>query len=219
MLQLWVRREATASRATAHLQRRFNKPFNVKSSMNLVQCVCIWSMVHTSNTSKSSERADVKQLRTLFGACETNSLGAFGTLRGVGPMACMGEVHSCPLAQSSAKMPQPRSVSRASGAVECGCRLTTRLLIQTLLMKRSRFSDHTLLRVGSGRLSCQIERHVASGHAEHPTWCDARTRARGIAGRHEKRESRRDDIDPLAAVDYGYLELDGTEDDDEDDEF
>ena len=38
---------------------------------------------------------------------------------------------------------------------------------------------------------------------------------RGIAGRHERRESGRDDEDPLDAMDYGYLRLDGTEDDDD----
>ena len=43
-------------------------------------------------------------------------------------------------------------------------------------------------------------------------------RARGIAGRHERREPGREDEDPLVAIDYGYLKLDGTEDDDDDDD-
>ena len=38
-------------------------------------------------------------------------------------------------------------------------------------------------------------------------------RARGIAGRHERRE---EDEDPIVAIDYDYLNLDGTEDDDDD---
>ena len=42
-------------------------------------------------------------------------------------------------------------------------------------------------------------------------------RARGISG-HERRELGREDEDPLVAIDYDYLKLDGTEDDDEDDE-
>ena len=44
-------------------------------------------------------------------------------------------------------------------------------------------------------------------------------RARGIAGRHERREPGREDEDPLVAIDDGYLKLDGTEDDDDDDEM
>ena len=42
-------------------------------------------------------------------------------------------------------------------------------------------------------------------------------RARGIAGRHERLEPGREDEDPLLAIDYGYLKLDGAEDDDDDD--
>ena len=43
-------------------------------------------------------------------------------------------------------------------------------------------------------------------------------RARGIAGRHERRELGREDEDPLVAIVYGYLKLDGTEDDDDDED-
>ena len=45
-------------------------------------------------------------------------------------------------------------------------------------------------------------------------------RARGIAGRHERRGPGREDEGLLVAIDYGYLKLDGTEDGDdgEDDE-
>ena len=43
-------------------------------------------------------------------------------------------------------------------------------------------------------------------------------RARGIAGRHERREPGREDEDPLVAIDYGYLKLDGREDDDGDED-
>ena len=46
-------------------------------------------------------------------------------------------------------------------------------------------------------------------HAQHRTWFDACMRARGIAGRHERREPGREDEDPLVAIDYGYLKLDG----------
>ena len=43
-------------------------------------------------------------------------------------------------------------------------------------------------------------------------------RARGIAGRHERREPGREDEDPLLAMDHGCLKLDGAEDDDDDDD-
>ena len=43
-------------------------------------------------------------------------------------------------------------------------------------------------------------------------------RARGIAGRREKREPGREDEDPFVAIDSGYLRLDDTEDDDNDDD-
>ena len=43
-------------------------------------------------------------------------------------------------------------------------------------------------------------------------------RARGIAGRHERLEPRREDEDRLVAIDYGFFKLDGTEDDDDDED-
>ena len=66
----------------------------------------------------------------------------------------------------------------------------------------------------------EIEHAGASGHAPHRNFCDACMRAHGIAGRHEKRELGREDEDPLVTIDYGHLNLDGTEDDvnEEDDE-
>ena len=39
--------------------------------------------------------------------------------------------------------------------------------------------------VGRGPTKLEVEHHVASGHAQHRTWCDACMRARGIAGGHE----------------------------------
>ena len=64
--------------------------------------------------------------------------------------------------------------------------------------------------VGRGPTKLEIEHHVASGHAQHRTWCDACMRARGIIGKHET-EPGREDKDPLVAIDHGYLKLDGTE--------
>ena len=72
--------------------------------------------------------------------------------------------------------------------------------------------------VGRGPTKLEVEHHVASGHVQHRTWCDACMRARGIAGRHERREPGRDAEDPFVAVDYGDLKCDVTEDDDEDED-
>ena len=72
--------------------------------------------------------------------------------------------------------------------------------------------------VGRGPTKLEVEHHVASGHAQHRSWCDACMRARGIAGRHERRELGREDEDPLVAIDYCFLKLDGTADDDDDDD-
>ena len=41
-------------------------------------------------------------------------------------------------------------------------------------------------------------------------------KARGIAGRHQKEKLGREDEDQLIDKDYGYLMLDGTEDDEVD---
>ena len=69
---------------------------------------------------------------------------------------------------------------------------------------------------GRGPNKQDVKDHVASGHAQRRTWCDAWMRARGIAGRQEKRELGRKDEDPLVATGYGYLKLDGTDDDADD---
>ena len=61
--------------------------------------------------------------------------------------------------------------------------------------------------VGHGPAKLEVEHHVASGHAQHRTWCDACMRARGIVGRRERREPGREGEDPLVAMDYGYVNL------------
>ena len=72
--------------------------------------------------------------------------------------------------------------------------------------------------IGRGPTKLEVEHHVASGHAQQRTWCDACMRARGIPGQHERREPGREDEDPLVALNCGNLKLDGTEDDDDDDD-
>ena len=55
--------------------------------------------------------------------------------------------------------------------------------------------------IGRGPTKLEIEHHVASGHAQHRTWCDACMRARGgIAGGHERRGLGREVEDPLVAI-------------------
>ena len=65
--------------------------------------------------------------------------------------------------------------------------------------------------VGRGPTKLEVEHHVASGHAQHRTGCDACMGACGIAGRHERREPGREDEDRLVAIN-------GAEDDNDDDE-
>ena len=77
------------------------------------------------------------------------------------------------------------------------------------------FQQLHVVAVGHGPTKLETEHHVASGHAQHRAWCDTFMIARGIAGRHERREPGREDEDPLGAIDCGYLKLDGTEDDDD----
>ena len=98
------------SKGTALLQRSFDKSFNVRPYLE--------SGTYIGHTQNQAIGAGAKQPRTLFSARETTVGGDFGTLRGVSPMASVGEVPSCPLAQSSAKKLQTRLVSRASGGME-----------------------------------------------------------------------------------------------------
>ena len=68
--------------------------------------------------------------------------------------------------------------------------------------------------VGRGPANFEIEHHVASGHAQHRTWCDACMRARGIAGKTRKTGAWSRGRGSAG----GDMKLDGTEDDDDDDD-
>ena len=76
----------------------------------------------------------------------------------------------------------------------------------------------TVVVVGRGPTKLEVEHHVASGHAQRRTRCDACMRARGFAGIHERREPGREDEDPLVAIVCFFLKLDGTEDVEDDDD-
>ena len=120
-------------------------------------------------------------------------------------MANVGKAHSCPPAQSSETelhiMPIENEIADAG-----------------IDDKAIEVQRPNVVVVGRGPTKLEVEHHVASGHAQHRTWCDVYMRARVIAGRHERREPGREDEDPLVAIDYGFLKLDGTEDDDDDDD-
>ena len=49
-----------------------------------------------------------------------------------------------------------------------------------------------VVKVGRGPTKLEIEHHVASGHAQHRTWCDSCLRPRGITGKHETEPGRED---------------------------
>lgn len=53
----------------------------------------------------------------------------------------------------------------------------------------------------------EVEAHLASGHAQHRSWCDSCMRARGIAGRHERQPAARPDADPQVCLDYCYMKF------------
>ena len=62
----------------------------------------------------------------------------------------------------------------------------------------------------------EIEHHVATGHAQHRSWCTSCMRARGIAGRHEQQDRAREDADPMICIDYAYTKAaDSEKQDDE----
>ena len=134
-------------------------------------------------------RLDAKQPRALLGVCETTVAGLSAH-----QVESVGEVQSCAPAQSSAKKLRIRLVFRASGEMEC----------MPIENEAREVQQPHVVAVGRGPTKLELEHHVASGHAQHRTWCDACTKACGMAGRQEKRGSGRDDEDPLMAMDYVY---------------
>ena len=115
-------------------------------------------------TNIQGTRTDAKQPRASFGPCGTT----IGSL--LSPMASVGEVHSCPPAQSSAKKLQIRPVSRSSEEKWNAWQLRTRLLSQAWMMKQTDDQRPRVVAVGRGPTKLEIE--------------------------HQKRESRREDETP-----------------------
>ena len=120
-------------------------------------------------------------------------------------MASVGKAHSCPLAQS----PETKLQLMLIGG---------EIVDESIDGEAVEVHRPNVVVVGCGPTKLEVEHYVDCGHAQHRTWCDACMRARGIAGRHERREPGREDEDPLVAIDYGHLKFDGTADDDDDDD-
>ena len=119
-----------------------------------------------------------KESRIVLDACET-TVGAPSALsKGARPMANVGKVHSSPPAQSPETKLQIMPIE--SEIVDEG------IDDEAIEVQRP-----NVVVVGRGPTKLEVEHHVASGHAQHRTWCDACMRARGIAGRHERREPGR----------------------------
>ena len=68
-----------------------------------------------------------------------------------------------------------------------------------------------------GPTKLEVEHHVASGHAQHRTWCERVHESTWDRWKTGETGALSRDGDPLVVMDYGNLKLDGTEDDDDDD--
>ena len=150
-----------------------------------------------------AEQEHTKQSTIVLDAHETTVGEPSALSNGVNPTASVGKAHSNPLAQSPETKLQIMPIEDLT--VDEGTDG------EAVAVQRQ-----NVVVVGREPTKLEVEHHVASGHAQHRTWCDACMRARGIAGAHERREPGREDEDPLVAIDHVYLNLDGTEDDDDD---
>ena len=105
----------------------------------------------------------------------------FGTLRGSRSDDVRGrgsQLPSCAIVSEEAA----NLVSVSCFWRDMGCIPIEHKIVGTGMdVKRWRFTDPMLLR---SDVDLEVERHVAFGHAQHRTWCDTSTTARGLAGRH-----------------------------------
>ena len=93
----------------------------------------------------------------------------------VSPMASVGTAHSCPSAQSPETKLQIMPVENE-------------IVDESIYDEAIEAQRSNVVAIGRVPTKLEVEHHVASGHAQHRTWGDACMRARGIAGRHERRE-------------------------------
>ena len=180
MFQLWVRRDVTSSRATAHWQGRFGTSFKIASSINLVQCVCIRRTVHKFAYTKIKKHVQMRNCQELCSSCETVVGREEGELSDPPRMSVRRAWVRFTAALVRSRQRRSCNFGKCVVLSEKWNGMPTKLLIKALMMKQSRFSDTML-------------------------WCDACMRARGIAGRHEKREFDREDEGSLIAMHYGYM--------------
>ena len=139
------------------LARKINNSFRRRLSKNLVRYVCIgYTNIQHQGSTRSNQ-----------------------------------ELCSMHAKQQSARLRHSR---REQGRWQAWVRLTAALLqimpIESEIVDEGIDDEaivvqrHNVVVVGRGPTKLEVEHHVASGHAQHRTWCDACMRARGIAGRH-----------------------------------
>ena len=124
-----------------------NNSFRRRRSMNLVQYVCIQRMASTSGYTKIQQHVSTRSNQQLCSMRAKNT-------RGVSPM------DSCPPAQSPEMKLQIMPIE--SEIVDAG------IDDEAIEVQRP-----NVVVVGRGPTKLEVEHHVASGHAQHRTWCDA----------------------------------------------
>ena len=147
----------------------------MRSSLNLVQYVCIMRTAPTSDTPKIQQHAHTHE-QSGVDACKTTVGGPSAPADGGGPLA--SEVCNCLPAQSPATKLQIRRVSRFSGEMQC-MPIDSEIVDAGIDDGSNEVQQPMLLRSDVDPPSWRWNTiFVASGHAQHRTWCDARMRAR-----------------------------------------
>ena len=127
-------------------------------------------MVRTSGTPKNPAAQEyTKQSRIVLDACETTVGEPSALLKWVSPTASVGKAHSYPPAQS----PKNKAANMPIG---------DEIVDEGTDDEAVEIQRCNVIVVGRGPTKLEVKHHVASGHAQHRTWCDACMRERGIAG-------------------------------------
>ena len=110
---------------------------------------------------------------------------------GVSPTASAGKAHSCPPAQSPGTKLQITHIE-------------DEIVDASIDDEAIEVQRPNVVVIGRGPTVLEVEHNVAL----HRTWCDACMKA----------EAGREDEGPLGAIDFYNVKLDGTEDDDDDED-